>query len=216
MKDKKYIDLTFPVHKGMLTFPRYWHPSVDIIKLATHSKEGRQTRKIVMGTHTGTHIDAPLHFLPKEKSIDKIPLDIFAGRAVLISFSNKKRVDQKDLEKKLKGIKNCKRLVIRFGWSKYWSSSSYYKKHPFFTERACLWLVKRGVKLLGMDIPSPDDPQNETDLPNHRILLGGGIILVEYLCNLEKLKGPSIYFISLPLRISGADGSPARVIACQI
>ena len=83
----RIIDLTFPIHEGMTTFPAPWHPFVEITQLGRHGLEGRETRKIVIGSHTGTHCDAPRHFIPGGATIDEIPLDVFIGPAVVCDLS---------------------------------------------------------------------------------------------------------------------------------
>lgn len=220
MKKKKYIDLTLPAHKGMLVFPSHWHPKVDVKILGRHKREGRETRKIVLGSHSGTHMDAPAHFIPKGRTIDKIPLDICIGEAVLLNFSGKEYISVSDLKKKLAGKKNVERLIIRFGWSKKWGKLSYYKNYPYFNLDACKWLVKKGIKLLGMDTPSPDDPKlgpkSGNDSPNHKFLLKNNVVLIEYLNNLVLLKKSKVHITALPLRIKGSDGSPARVVAYDL
>jgi kynurenine formamidase len=213
MPKNKLVDLSFPIHDGMLTFPRPWHTRVKIAGMGRIKKHGRETAKIILGTHTGTHIDAPRHFIPGGASIEKIPLEICVGEALLISFRGKRQISAQDLRQKLKGTRGIKRLIVRFGWSKNWGRPAYYRNHPYFSEDACRFLVKRGVKLLGMDTPSPD---GSLDSPNHKFFLKQGVFLLEYLCNLDKLKGPQIELIALPLKIKGVDGSPARVIACDI
>jgi len=216
MEYKKCIDLTFPIYQGMLTFPSLWHPQVEITKLGRHKIEGRETRKIVLGTHTGTHIDAPLHFIPKGRSIEKIPLEVCIGPGVLISFRNKKEISSQDLKKKLQRFRNLKRLIVRFDWSEQFGTPSYYKNYPYFSKESCQWLVEKGVKLLGMDTPSPDKPKNKEDSPNHKFFMKNNVVLVEYLCNLRKLRRANIFLIALPLKILGADGAPARAVAWEI
>lgn len=220
MRNKEYVDLTFPIHEKMLTFPSHWHPAVEIIKMGKHEAEGRETRKIVVGSHTGTHIDAPLHFMPKGESIERVSLDICIGPALLVFFKNMKEITKKDLQEKIGNPKRIERLLVRFDWSERWGDISYYENHPYFSEEACKWLIGKGVKLMGMDTPSPDNPQNnskaKSDSPNHKIFLKKGVILVEYLCNLKQLKGPNIFLVALPLKIKGSDGSPARVVAYDI
>ncbi len=83
----KIIDLSLSLHEGMMTFPTHWHPVVEISILGRHGIEGRETRKLVLGTHTGTHTDAPLHFIPKGKSIDEVPLDVLVGEATVVNFA---------------------------------------------------------------------------------------------------------------------------------
>ncbi len=219
---KKFVDLTFAVHEGMLTFPSYWHPAVKITQLGHLATEGRETRKIVMGTHTGTHLDAPRHFILGGKSVDCIPLEICVGPAILISFNGRvnKEISLKEIKMKLVGFNKIEKLILRFGWSRHWGKRRYYKGYPHLSQEACRWLVKKGLKLLGTDTPSLDDPKNnrssDTDSPNHKYFLKRGVVLLEYLCNLDNLKGSRIFIIALPLKIRGADGSPARVIAYDI
>lgn len=220
MNKIKYIDLSHPITERMQVFPSYWHPKVEVTRLGKHKSEGRATSKITFGSHTGTHMDAPLHFIPGGKPIDKIPLNICIGQAMLLDLRGCKKVTIKDLQSKLAKQDKIERLVARFDWSKRYGSGSFYNDYPFFTEEACRWLVEKGVKLLGMDTPSPDDPkdnrQSGNDSPNHKLLLRRGVVMIEYLCNLNLLKGPQVFMIALPLKIKGADGSPARVVAYDL
>ncbi|MDP6560837.1 MAG: cyclase family protein, partial [Candidatus Binatia bacterium] len=78
---REIIDLTFPIHEGMQTFPVHWHPVVEITQLGRLDVEARETRKMVLGTHTGTHMDAPRHFIEGGKTIDEVTLDILVGPA---------------------------------------------------------------------------------------------------------------------------------------
>ena len=219
-KNKTWIDLSFPIEEGMMTYPRYWHPEVKISQLGKIESEGRESRLISFGTHTGTHIDAPQHFVKGDASIDKIPITTCVGPALLISFQETgvQEVTLSHLQKKI-GDDVPQKLIIRFGWSKEYGKDHYYKRYPYFTEEACRWLAQKGVHLVGYDTPSPDNPshtrESSVDSPNHKLLLGQYIYLLEYLSNLDKLKEGWIYLIALPLKIKNGDGSPARVIACS-
>ena len=84
----KIIDLSLPIEEGMMTFPTHWHPVVEVTVLGRHGIEGRETRKIVLGTHTGTHADAPRHFIPNGGTIDEIPLEILIGPASVADFTD--------------------------------------------------------------------------------------------------------------------------------
>ena len=109
------------------------------------------------------------------------------------------------------------RLILRFGWDSHWGTMAYYLNHPFISDAAASWLADRGVKLLGMDTPMPDNPLNGRGTPNdspvHKILLGREVILVEYLCNLQALKKSDVHLIVLPLNILGMDGSPYAALS---
>src|SRR5271168_5192186 len=83
----KIVDLSLPVEEGMMTFPTHWHPVVEVTILGRHGIEGRETRKIVLGTHIGTHADAPRHFIPNGATIDEIPLELLVGPATVVDFT---------------------------------------------------------------------------------------------------------------------------------
>ena len=215
------VDLTYPIQEGMTTFPTHWHPFVEISQLGRHGIENRETRKLVLGTHTGTHCDAPLHFIPGGQTIDAVSLDTLIGPARVLDLSRSKPFQElgiEDLEREL-GSSRESRVVLRFDWSDHWGKLSYYTDHPFISQAAARWLVDRGVRLLAMDTPMPDNPKHgrgqDPDSPNHKILLGNGVILVEYLCNLRSLQHKDIELIVLPLKVLGGDGAPARCVAIE-
>src|ERR1700730_7456200 len=83
----KIIDLSLSIEEGMMTFPTSWHPVVEITILGRHGIEGRETRKLVLGTHIGTHADAPRHFIPNGRTIDEVPLDVLIGPATVADFT---------------------------------------------------------------------------------------------------------------------------------
>jgi len=205
----------------MPTYPRPWHPFVEITALGRHGIEQRETRKILLGTHTGTHCDASRHFLPDAQSVDQIPLDTLVGPAVVANFTSAGQLQELGIEhfERQLGNRRAERLILRFDWSKHWGTMRFFTSHPFVSLAAAEWLVSQGMRLLAMDTPSPDDPRNcagsEPDSPIHKILLGNGVVLVEYLCNLNSLTMTDIDLIVLPLRIVAADGSPVRCVAIE-
>jgi kynurenine formamidase len=215
----RIIDLTFPIHSGMTTFAAPWHPFVEITQLARHGLEGRETRRIVMGTHSGTHCDAPLHFIPDGTTIDQIALDVFIGPAVICDFSRlapSHAITADELAAAV-GDRRADRILLRYDWSDRISTRAFYTDHPYLEIGAAEWLVERGVKLLGMDAPMPDNPRDGQDSPNdspvHKVLLGHGIVLVEYLCNLRAIPVRDFELIVLPLKLREGDGAPARCVA---
>ena len=217
----KIIDLSLPIEEGMMTFPTHWHPVVEVTVLGRHGIEGRETRKIVLGTHTGTHADAPRHFIPNGGTIDEIPLEILIGPASVADFTDCRALQEiwvKDLQQKL-GAKVPPRLILRTGWSEHFGKMKFYNEYPFLSENAAQWLVDQGVRLIAMDTPSPDNPAHSRgtakDSPNHKVLLGAGVVLVEYLVNLKAISASSVELIVLPLKLKGGDGSPARCVAIE-
>lgn len=216
---KRIVDLSLPLHEGMQTFPSHWHPFVEITQLGRHGIEDRETRKLVLGTHTGTHIDAPRHFIPDGATVDQIPLEQINGTAQLLDFSDvpaRSGIDSKMVEKALDG-RECERVLFRFDGCKRLGSMSYYNDQPWLTEDAASWLVDNGCRLIGLDVAMPDNPENgrssDNDSPNHKILLGNGTIILEYLTNLAEIGAETFELVVAPLKIREGDGAPARCFA---
>lgn len=220
----RLIDLSLPLHEGMLTFPAYWHPVVEVTILGRHNLEGRASRKITFGTHTGTHMDAPLHFIENGSSIDQVPLEVMVGEAVVIDLTHKKDkepITAEDLEKSGAGpkVQKCGRVVLHTGWAeKWWNTTKYFSDRPYMTREACEWLVKKGVKLVAFDMPDFDDPRDSVvgkPAPLHLYMFQNNVIVVESVTNLSQLKKDTFTLVALPLKILGSDASPARVIAIE-
>lgn len=213
------IDLTMTLREGIMTFPVHWHPVLEITQLGRFHVEGRETRKIIMGTHTGTHVDAPRHFVPNGETIENTDLDIYYGPARILDFSDlpdKSEVSLAMIKERI-GLNFPPRLLFRYDWEKRISNLEYYSHHPYLSEEACEWLVKQGVKLVGTDAPMPDDPRNgrgsKKDSPNHTIFLSNGVAILEYLVNLAQIPSENFILAALPLPIESGDGSPVRAVA---
>src|SRR5208282_3421440 len=204
----KIIDLSLPIEEGMMTFPTHWHPVVEITILGRHGIEGRETRKIVLGTHIGTHADAPRHFIPNGRTIDEVPLDVLIGPATVVDFTGcqaLQSIDVAQLKEKL-GDKIPARLILRTGWSEYFGNMKFYNEYPFLSENAAQWLVENGVRLIAMDTPSPDNPAHSRGTsdgpPNHDGILGPGLVLVEYLLNLKSMAPRELEINVRPRRLT--------------
>lgn len=218
----RIIDLTYPIHEGMTTFPVHWHPVVEITQLARHGIENRETRKITIGTHCGTHIDAPRHFIPDGPTLEHIRLEWLIGPARVLDFTPVTQPKQvfgvEEFVKRL-GAERPERLILRFDWSDHWGTMKYYTDQPFITEEAGHWLVERGVRVLAMDTPQVDSPDHgrtgPKDSPLHKIMLSAGVVFVEYCTNLRLISRPEVELVVLPLNIVGSDGAPARVVAIE-
>lgn len=211
----KIVDLTYTIEEGMITFGAHWHPVVSIKQLGRINVEGRESREVTFGTHTGTHVDAPLHFINSGTSIDQIPLDSLVGPIQIIDYSHLKENDQVTKEM-LEKITITEKMLFKFGWGKYWNNKKFYHDYPYFTRDAAEYLISKNVKLLAYDTPSPDNSRtvlgSQNDSEIHKIFLQNSVVLVEYLANLDKITDYIGWTIVVtPLKIRGADGSPARV-----
>lgn len=207
------------MQRGMITFA-YWHPPFLIKKAGRLEVEGRESKQISFGSHTGTHIDAPRHFVKNGKTIPDIPLDRLVGEVSIVDFTNLKN-NECITKEMLKKIRITKKMMFKFGWGKYWNKKRFYSGYPFFAKEAAEYLIDQNVELIAMDSPSPDDSRiklsketrgTKADSPIHKIFLRAGIVLVEYVANLDKVKNYNSWMIAAnPLKIKDADGSPARV-----
>lgn len=209
----KIIDLTYNLENNMITYNAPWHPSFFIEQLAKIETEGRDTRRVSFGTHTGTHIDAPRHFIENGDTVECIPLEKLMGPVQIVDFSNLHEKESVTLEM-VKSIPISKKIIFKFGWGKKWGDMKFYANYPFFTKDAAEYLVSQGVELIGHDTPSPDASYviSKEDSPVHKIFLKNKIVLVEYIANMETIPDYDDWKIVVsPLRLKGADGSPARV-----
>jgi arylformamidase len=215
----KRVDLTRCIEEGMTTFHTELHSDVVIRQLGSIEEHGRDTREITLGTHTGTHLDAPLHFIENGETVENLPLDGLMGPVELVDFSH---LDENEpvTVSQLENERISERMIFRFGWEDKWGDAEeFYNDYPYLTVDAATYLVNEGVKMLGFDVPSPDSSSRpldggDDDSPVHKVFLGNDVILVEYLKNLDEINSRDEWRIAvLPLKIRGADGAPARVVA---
>jgi kynurenine formamidase len=209
--DGGWIDLTCPISPDVPRLRKFPPPSVE--KVSSMPEHASSVTRIKMVCHTGTHMDAPCHFIPDAPAVDQIPLDRLYGPGVVVrpDANAHPEVPQGDLE--ASGATAGDIVIVDTGW---WRHGGGDGDHPCLSEAAAWWLVERGVKLLATDLPTPDlatcRRSDDFDWPVHRILLGHGVLIAENLTNLGSL--PSrIEAILLPLPIAGSDGSPVRALA---
>jgi len=211
------IDLTHEIKEGMPCFGARWHNPVKFEKMGTIEEVGRNTTKIIIGSHCGTHIDSPNHFIENGLTIDKIELNKLIGDVSIYNFTNLKMNECVTLEM-LKKLNITEKVIFNFNWAEkfYISSQEFYNNYPYFSDEAIDYLIKKGVKLVGMDTPSPDDsrikPLSIEDSKAHKKFLSKGVILIEYLNNLNSIVDNAGWkIIAMPLKLKNCDGSSARV-----
>ena len=164
--------------------------------------------------HIGTHIDAPWHFVANGKTIEQLSLEVLIGKAVVVEMLDVSSVTAKDLEA-LDLPQDTERLLLRTRNSQLWENevTEFYKDFVALTSDAAQWIVDRGIRLVGIDYLSV---QRFYDSPlTHKILLGAEVIVIEGL-NLSGVRSGQYYLTCLPLKLVGAEGSPARAILIPI
>ena len=204
------IDLTHTLNKNMTVYPDTVLPIFESYN--TIEKDGFAEIKMSMSTHTGTHIDAPCHLLLNSKSLDQFPINKFIGKAIVIPCQDKKEISLEYLLTFKDVISQVDFVLFFTGWHEKWNSTDYFINFPTLTKEAVEWLTKFKLNGLGFDTISVDKVASK-DLPNHHIILGKEIIIIENLTNLDKLPKSIFSFHCLPLKIENADGSPVRAIA---
>ena len=208
----KIIDLTLPYRPGM----RGYASEVA----STKEDDGWNARTLSLYTHSGTHMDAPLHFIPGGNTIDKLDLDKCVGPCLVIDIPGLQPRDLITLDHfgaAAEKIESGARLILKTGWSKYVDDSAVYRDGlPRISEALAHWLVEKKVSFIGVEPPSIADVN---DLPEvtriHEILLSAEIVIAEGLCNLDSLSREVVELVALPIKPEGADGSPARIIAIE-
>ena len=209
----KINDVTLTIREGMPVWPG--EPEVTLHRVKK-LEEGANANVTFMSfaVHTGTHVDAPCHFLEKGNPVDKLPLDVLIGEVVVLEVPNS--VDhitaQVVLEAGLPA--GTERVLIKTRNSAFWSKNENEFQQDFagITEDGAKALVDRGVKLVGIDYLSIAPFKKSR--PTHLVMLKAKMIIIEGL-DLSKVDPGKYTLYCLPLKLAGSDGAPARVILVE-
>ena len=210
-----FVDLTLKISPQLPSFPG--SPQPRFITWAKNEIDGYNLEFIFLSSHTGTHIDAPFHFIKNGLKIDQIPLERFVCDAILfrIKKESNQAITKSDIiefEMKYGKILYNSTIIFATGWYKNLSKKYYFNSNPGLSLDAARYLVSKKINLVGIDSPSIDLGK-DSSFSVHRVLLSKDVLIVENLCNLEKISGIHFKLIVLPLKLKGATGSPVRAIA---
>ena len=222
----RVVDLTMRITPSIRVYPGSPQPS--FIPWSKFDCQGYDSEAMFMSTHTGTHVDAPSHFKPGLASIDMISTDRLVCSAVLIRAEKRANqlIEQQDLGSQ---IREGETVVIATGWEKRSGNRNYMSENPGLSEQAARYLAKKRVNAVAIDCPSIDAGA-DSRFTAHNILLSYNILVVENLCNLNAVtrsgrragrggrskngnSATTFTLIISPLKLGGATGSPARVLA---
>jgi kynurenine formamidase len=192
------FDLTRPIHPGMPLHPG--DPPVTLTAVRTHMTDGYEVTEVCLGSHTGTHLDAPRHFFPDGATLDKYPVERFIGPGLLVDCSTEmdRVIDASLLADALRPfhVPPGGFLLLRTGGC-------------MLTADAAELLLECGAGVVGVDSASPD----AEPYPVHRLLLRREVLILENLCGLDRLEPGPLTCACLPLALTGADAAPVRVVA---
>jgi len=211
----KIIDLTLTVSDEIPTFPGSPQPS--FIPWENVKEDGYNLELLFLSTHTGTHMDAPYHFLEKGAKIHEISLKKLVSEAVLIKSKKKggesiTKIDIQKFEKKHGKIASFSSVIFYTGWQRNLQKKYYFTKNPGLSVSAAKYLASKKINLVGIDSPSIDLGK-DSKFSVHQIFAKKGMLIVENLANLEKIKSSKFHLVVLPLKLKNATGSPVRAIA---
>jgi kynurenine formamidase len=199
------ISNELPVHAG--------DPVISIEPKVIFEKSGYNVLSIKLGTHAGTHIDAPFHVLSQGDKLEDISLEKFVGNAVFIGLEKKENEAIKPEDLEGWDIEEGDILIVSTGWENKKYMQDYFSDFPYFNEDSADYLISKKIKTIGVDTPSVDGFSQKGIF--HRKILNAGIGVIESLINIKPLVGKMMFFSALPLNIKESDGAPVRAVAIE-
>lgn len=211
----RILDLTLTISKRLPSFPG--SPQPQFIPWSSLDNDGYNLELLFLSSHTGTHIDAPYHFVNNGITIEKIPLDRLVVDAILIKIRKKSsqlvtKKDILDFEKTHGAIPKNSSVVFFTNWQQYLHNKNYFANNPGLSISAARYLISKKINLVGIDSPSIDQG-NDHKFSVHKIFAQNNILIVENLSNLDQIKSTQFRLGIFPLKLGSATGSPVRAIA---
>jgi len=219
---KSWIDLSQPLHSNIPFSKALGSPQIEHLCFVL-GKPGEETiasvTRCCLTVHHGTHLDAPRHLIPDGKTIDEYPFTRFAGTGVILDMRRKDAVPLtiNDFERAQPAIQEGDIILLYTGWADKYLEEAYHL-HPYLSEEAAGWLVKRKISIVGLDVTTVDLPVplrgEGFDFPVHKILLQNDVLIIEHLGpGLKDLLNRRVTVACFPVKILGADGAPSPVFA---
>ncbi len=202
-----FHDITRPLHNALPPWP---DDTAFDYRLTWRMDAGASVNvgAVTMGTHNGTHADAPFHFLPDGAGIDALDPEIYVGPAFVADVTSAGWTIMREHLTELLGQSGVSRLLLKTGaWP---DGAPFPARIPLLAPDVPAWLGEQGVRLLGLDVPSVDAIDSH-DLPIHHALAAAGVHILESL-DLAAVPAGTYELIALPLRIAGGDAAPVRAV----
>jgi kynurenine formamidase len=214
---RRVVDLTQPVSTGSPVYPG--DPEVRVDAAATIGADGVNISRLALGSHSGTHVDAPFHVRGDGASLDDLDPGLFTGTGVIADVTGRaarQPIGWADLAPVAARLGPGRVLLIRTGWDRHWGAPAY-ADHPHLEPEAVRRVLDLGVRTIGIDAESVDPASPDAHgLPVHHVVAAAGGVIAENLANLGAVDFPDPLITLLPLRITDGDGSPVRAAALEI
>jgi arylformamidase len=211
---KRYIDLTHKLHNEITVFPGDKQP--DIKELINVNEHGAKVTFIGIGSHMGTHMDAPSHMCEGVKNLDDFDIDFFFGKAYVIDCSKQETITKKSLLNHTDKIKKADFILFFTGKQNEWGKETYTQNLTVMDKECAKWLNQFDIRGIGTDGISHDridaNPSKEETYVHH-IFFSSEKVLIENLNNLDKIVNHIVDFVCLPLYYKNSDGAPVRAVA---
>lgn len=210
----RIIDLTHMMSESMPVYPGTEGPKFEIAN--TYEKNGFKETLLTMFSHTGTHMDPPVHLFAHRTTLDSFPVEQFVGKGLVIDCSDLQegqRINMKHIEMVKEKADRAEFILFYTGWDKYWGTSSYFGEYPCITEAVAEYLICSRKKGVGLDVIGLD-PIADGNLTIHQKLFAEtDIVVIENLTCLGAIGSELFTFCALPLKYENSDGAPIRAIA---
>jgi arylformamidase len=205
---RDWIDVSVPVRSGMVHWPGDTPVSVEQVQSLARG-DAYNLSRLEMSAHSGTHMDAPLHFRTGARPIDALPFEAVIGPARVIEIRDAESIKPDELRGRR--IRRGERVLFKTrGSARRWRAGAFDEGFVYIAKEAAQFLADRGVRTVGVDYLSVGGFKKDSS-ETHQILLDAGIWIIEGL-NLSRIQPGRYDLICLPLRLQGAEGAPARAL----
>ena len=209
----KLIDLSYPISAGMTRYPLQPAPEIEVVgsRLRAHI--------LTVGSHVGTHVDAPIHAIDGGRRMDELELERFMGTAVVSSVSRAagEEITVDDVLNGGPAPERGEALLIHTGWEELFHDEVAYEDHPWLAVEVAEWAVDLGLSMVGTDTFSPDQPierrsdDSNFQYPVHRTLLSNEVLIIENLANLASVSGQRGRYYAFPVYTLSPGGDAGHV-----
>jgi kynurenine formamidase len=216
---RRIVDLSVPLSESTQVYPG--DSALSAEPAATIEADGFNQLSLRLGSHTGTHVDAPYHFRADGARVDELDLSLFAGEGTVIDVTGlapRARITWAAIAPAAGRLRPGVIALLHTGWPSHYGTPAYFD-HPFLDADACRRLLDLGVRTFLLDVPSidetPDADHPGEGFPAHRLVAAAGGVIGENLRGFERIDFTP-FVTCLPLRLAGADGAPVRAVAMDL